>query len=198
MDAGSDPLLVTNVTSNGYAMAAETATYVADRIDGKGNVVMFVFDAFPPVQVRGVVAERGVRQFPRHQDPRPRDARRRRWRHRRLPRQDGGDPRRQPDAGLASRRCGPPGTSRRSARCRPSRPPAARTRASSSPASTPTRRRARKSPRAAISKPPSRRISRASARPPPTPSPACSPARRIKQHVIYVPTKLITAVNAAQ
>ena len=56
MDAGADPLLVTNVTSNGYAMAAETSTYVADRIGGKGNVVMFVFDAFPPVQVRGVVA----------------------------------------------------------------------------------------------------------------------------------------------
>ncbi|MCZ4346012.1 substrate-binding domain-containing protein [Devosia neptuniae] len=57
MDAGSDPLLVTNVTSNGYAMAAETATYVADRINGEGNVVMFVFEAFPPVQVRGVVAD---------------------------------------------------------------------------------------------------------------------------------------------
>jgi len=56
MDAGVDPLLVTNVTSNGYAMAAETSSYVADRIGGKGNVVMFVFDAFPPVQVRGVVA----------------------------------------------------------------------------------------------------------------------------------------------
>ena len=37
-------------------MAAETSTYVANRIGGKGNVVMFVFDAFPPVQVRGVVA----------------------------------------------------------------------------------------------------------------------------------------------
>jgi len=57
MDAGSDPLLATNVTSNGYAMAAETSTYVADRIGGEGNVVMFVFDAFPPVQVRGVVAD---------------------------------------------------------------------------------------------------------------------------------------------
>ena len=57
MDAGADPLLVTNVTSNGYAMAAETATYVADRIGGEGNVVMLVFDAFPPVQVRGVVAD---------------------------------------------------------------------------------------------------------------------------------------------
>jgi ribose transport system substrate-binding protein len=57
MDAGAHPLLVTNVTSNGYAMAAETATYVADRINGEGNVVLFVFDAFPPVQVRGVVAD---------------------------------------------------------------------------------------------------------------------------------------------
>jgi ribose transport system substrate-binding protein len=57
MDAGADPLLVTNVTSNGYAMAAETAVYVANRIGGKGNVVMFVFDAFPPVQVRGVMAD---------------------------------------------------------------------------------------------------------------------------------------------
>lgn len=56
MDAGADPLLVTNVTSNGYAMAAETASYVVNRIGGKGNVVMFVFDAFPPVQMRGVVA----------------------------------------------------------------------------------------------------------------------------------------------
>lgn len=57
LDAGADPLLVANVTSNGYAMAAETAVYVANRIDGAGRVVMFVFDAFPPVQVRGVVAD---------------------------------------------------------------------------------------------------------------------------------------------
>jgi ribose transport system substrate-binding protein len=57
MDAGADPLLVTNVTSNGYAMAAETSTYVADRLKGEGNVVMFVFEAFPPVQVRGVIAD---------------------------------------------------------------------------------------------------------------------------------------------
>jgi len=56
MDAGSDPLLVTNVTSNGYAMAAETATYVVDRLNGKGSVVMFVFDPYPPVQRRGIVA----------------------------------------------------------------------------------------------------------------------------------------------
>ena len=57
MDAGATPLLVTNVTSNGYSMAADTASYVANRIGGKGNVVMFVFDAFPPVQQRGIIAD---------------------------------------------------------------------------------------------------------------------------------------------
>ena len=57
MDAGTDPLLVTNVTSNGYAMATETSVYLANRIGGKGGVVMFVFDAFPPVQIRGVMAD---------------------------------------------------------------------------------------------------------------------------------------------
>ncbi len=64
MDSGSDPLLVTNVTSNGYAMAAETAVYVANRIGGTGNVVMFVFDAFPPVQVRGHIADAVFGNFP--------------------------------------------------------------------------------------------------------------------------------------
>jgi ribose transport system substrate-binding protein len=57
MDAGASPLLVTNVTSNGYSMAADTAAYVANRINGKGDVVMFVFDAFPPVQARGIIAD---------------------------------------------------------------------------------------------------------------------------------------------
>jgi ribose transport system substrate-binding protein len=57
MDAGSDPLLATNVTSDGVAMAETTAGYVVDRIGGEGNVVMFVFDAFPPVQVRGAKAD---------------------------------------------------------------------------------------------------------------------------------------------
>lgn len=57
MDAGATPLLVTNVTSNGYAMAADTASYVTNRLGGKGNIVMFVFDAFPPVQQRGVIAD---------------------------------------------------------------------------------------------------------------------------------------------
>jgi len=57
LGAGNNPLLLTNVSTNGYAMAAETAVYVSDRIGGEGNVVMFVFDAFPPVQIRGVVAD---------------------------------------------------------------------------------------------------------------------------------------------
>lgn len=57
MDAGASPLLVTNVTSNGYSMAADTAAYVANRINGKGKVVMFVFEAFPPVQQRGIIAD---------------------------------------------------------------------------------------------------------------------------------------------
>lgn len=57
MDAGASPLLVANVTSNGYAMAAETAAYVVNRIGGEGRIVMFTFDPFPPVQQRGVVAD---------------------------------------------------------------------------------------------------------------------------------------------
>lgn len=64
MDAGSDPLIAANITSNGYAMAAETSVYVANRIGGQGNVVMFVFDAFPPVQIRGVVADAVFGNFP--------------------------------------------------------------------------------------------------------------------------------------
>lgn len=64
LDAGADSLLVANVTSNGYAMAAETAVYVANRIEGSGRVVMFVFDAFPPVQIRGVVADAVFGNFP--------------------------------------------------------------------------------------------------------------------------------------
>ncbi|WP_419910497.1 substrate-binding domain-containing protein [Hoeflea sp.] len=64
MDSGADPLVVTNVTSNGYAMAAETSVYVANRIEGKGRVVMFVFDAFPPVQIRGVIADAVFGNYP--------------------------------------------------------------------------------------------------------------------------------------
>ena len=57
MDAGMSPLLIANITSNGYEMAAVTATYVVNRIGGKGGIVEFVFDAFPPVQVRDVIAD---------------------------------------------------------------------------------------------------------------------------------------------
>lgn len=57
MDAGNAPEVVVNVTSNGYAMAAETATYVVDRLGGVGRVVLFEFPAYPPVQKRGVIAE---------------------------------------------------------------------------------------------------------------------------------------------
>jgi ribose transport system substrate-binding protein len=64
MDAGADPLLAANVTSNGYAMAAETAVYVANRLNGQGRVVMFVFDPFPPVQARGVIADAVFGNFP--------------------------------------------------------------------------------------------------------------------------------------
>ena len=64
LDAGTDPLLVTNVTSNGYEMAAETATYVVDRIGGKGNIVMLTFDPYPPVQKRGVVANAIFANYP--------------------------------------------------------------------------------------------------------------------------------------
>jgi ribose transport system substrate-binding protein len=64
MDAGNDKLLVTNVTSNGYSMAAQTAAYVADRIGGAGNIVMFTFDAFPPVHARDVVADAVFGNYP--------------------------------------------------------------------------------------------------------------------------------------
>jgi len=64
MDAGNDPLVAANITSNGYAMATETAVYVANRIGGAGNVVMFTFDPFPPVQVRGVMADAVFGNYP--------------------------------------------------------------------------------------------------------------------------------------
>lgn len=64
MDAGADARIQANITSNGYAMAAETAVYVANRIGGAGNVVMFTFDPFPPVQVRGVIADAVFGNYP--------------------------------------------------------------------------------------------------------------------------------------
>lgn len=57
MDSGVDPLLQANVTSNGYVMAAETATFLVDQLNGRGNVVMFIFEPYPPVQMRGAIAE---------------------------------------------------------------------------------------------------------------------------------------------
>ena len=57
LDSGTDPLVTANVTSNGYTMAAETATYVVDRLNGAGNVVMFIFEPYPPVQKRGAIAQ---------------------------------------------------------------------------------------------------------------------------------------------
>ena len=64
MDAGASPLLVTNVTSNGYAMASDTTAYVANRINGKGSVVMFVYDAFPPVHSRDIIADAIFKNYP--------------------------------------------------------------------------------------------------------------------------------------
>ncbi|MDX2163098.1 MAG: substrate-binding domain-containing protein [bacterium] len=57
MDAGSTPEVLVNVTSNGYEMAAVTATYITDRLNGQGRVVIFGFNAYPPVQKRGIVAQ---------------------------------------------------------------------------------------------------------------------------------------------
>ena len=57
MDSGVDSLLQANVTSNGYVMAAETATFLVDQLNGRGNVVMFIFEPYPPVQMRGAIAE---------------------------------------------------------------------------------------------------------------------------------------------
>ena len=64
MDAGADARIKANVTSNGYEMAAVTSVYIANRIGGAGGVVMFTFDAFPPVQVRGVIADAVFKNFP--------------------------------------------------------------------------------------------------------------------------------------
>jgi ribose transport system substrate-binding protein len=128
MDAGVDPLLVTNVTSNGYAMAAETSTYVVDRINGAGRVVMFVFDPYPPVQKRGIVADAIFANYPDIEviDRITPDV------------NDGGiaDSRARMEAVLeaknqvVSQRCGRRGINRRLARCKPLKRLAARMKAS--------------------------------------------------------------------
>lgn len=56
LDAGSTLGLELDVTSNNYAMAAQTATYLVDRLGGEGRVVMLVHPPYAPVQKRGVVA----------------------------------------------------------------------------------------------------------------------------------------------
>ncbi len=68
---GASPLLVANVTSNGYEMAATTATYVVNRIGGQGRR--------GDVRVRRLPARAGARrrrrrdlqEQSRHQDHRP-------------------------------------------------------------------------------------------------------------------------------
>lgn len=56
LDAGSTQGLVLDVTSNNYAMAAQTASYLVDRLNGQGRIVMLVHPPYAPVQKRGVVA----------------------------------------------------------------------------------------------------------------------------------------------
>lgn len=56
LDAGSTQGLVLDVTSNNYAMAAQTATFLVDAIEGQGRVLMLVHPPYAPVQKRGVVA----------------------------------------------------------------------------------------------------------------------------------------------
>lgn len=56
MDAGSTQGLVLDVTSNNYAMAAQTATYLVDALEGNGRVLMLVHPPYAPVQKRGIVA----------------------------------------------------------------------------------------------------------------------------------------------
>ena len=57
MDTGSTQGLIMDVTSNNYVMAAQTASYIVDRIGGKGRVLMLWHPPYGPVQKRGAVAE---------------------------------------------------------------------------------------------------------------------------------------------
>ncbi|MEM1153160.1 MAG: substrate-binding domain-containing protein [Pseudomonadota bacterium] len=56
MDAAASPLLLSNVTSNAYTMAAETSSFIVDALSEGGGVVMIVYEDYAPVQKRGVVA----------------------------------------------------------------------------------------------------------------------------------------------
>ena len=64
MDAGASPLLVTNVTSNGYEMAADTAAYVVNRIGGKGGVVSSSSTRFRPSRCAASSPTRSSRTTP--------------------------------------------------------------------------------------------------------------------------------------
>jgi ribose transport system substrate-binding protein len=91
-------------------MAAETAAYVVNRIGGEGGRHVHL-RPLPARQQRGVVADAIFANTPtsRSSTASPRRAGRR---HRRQPRQDGGDPRRQPEPGLHLRRLGRLGPAR--------------------------------------------------------------------------------------
>jgi ribose transport system substrate-binding protein len=56
LDAGSLVGLEADVTSNNYAMAAQTATFLTDALEGEGRVVMLVHPPYAPVQKRGAIA----------------------------------------------------------------------------------------------------------------------------------------------
>lgn len=56
MDAAQSSLLLSNIGSDAYAMAAVTASYVASAAQG-GGIVIMAYDDYPPVQKRRVVAQ---------------------------------------------------------------------------------------------------------------------------------------------
>ena len=112
MDSDTDPLLYTNVTSNDYAMAAETAVDVANRIEGKGNVVMFVFGRIPAGSDPQRHCRCRFRQLSGHRRHRPNYARCAGWRHNRQPRQDESRSGRQSGTRKCRRRLGRVGSAR--------------------------------------------------------------------------------------
>ena len=56
LDAGSLQGLLVDVTSSNYSMAAQTATYLVDALEGQGRVIMLVHPPYAPVQKRGAIA----------------------------------------------------------------------------------------------------------------------------------------------
>lgn len=59
MDADQSSLLLSNISSDAYAMAAVTASYIAGAVQsgGGGRVVLMAYDDYLPVQKRRVVAQ---------------------------------------------------------------------------------------------------------------------------------------------